>query len=409
MTRPIYLDYNATTPVDPRVLELMLPYFGVRYGNPSSKRHAYGWEADEAVTVAREHLATLLHAEPVEILFTSGATEAANLGIKGYAEANAGRGRHLVTVATEHKAVLESCKSLARRGWDVTILPVAADGTVAPSDVAAALRPDTVLVAVMWANNETGVLHDIPAISHVVRAHGAALFCDATQAVGKVPVDAGLVDLLACSGHKLYGPKGVGALYVGRRDRRARITPLVEGGGQENGLRGGTLNVPGIVGLGEAARIAALEMAADPSRVAGSAVSSVPARFAALRDAIEARLLASVPGLRLNGGGAERLPNTSSLHFPGVTSADLLAEARGVALSTGSACSSGTGTASHALKAMGLSDAEGSATVRLSVGRFTTDDEAASAADEIARAWATVTSRRAGHAAPVAPANTERV
>lgn len=382
MDRPIYLDYNATTPVDPRVLEVMLPYFGERYGNPSSKRHAYGWEADEAVAVAREHVASLLGAEPVEILFTSGATEAANLAIKGYAEANASRGRHLVTAATEHKAVLESCRSLQRRGWDVTVLPVAADGTVSPEQVAASMRDDTVLVAVMWANNETGVVHDLPAIADAVHARGSALFCDATQAVGKIPVDAGLVDLMACSGHKLYGPKGVGALFVSRRARRVRLSPLVDGGAQESGLRGGTLNVPGIVGLGEAARIAAAE--ADVDGV----------RLARLRDGIEASLRRAVPGLRVNGDGARRLPNTSSLLFPGMSSADLLAETPGLALSPGSACSSGTGKASHVLTAMGLTDAEGSSSVRLSLGRFSTDDDAARASHQLADAAASIAARR---------------
>ena len=368
MSKPVYLDYNATTPVDPRVLERMLPYFTERFGNPSSRRHAYGWEADEAVETARGQLGSLIGAEPHEILFTSGATEAANLGIKGYAETASRKGRHIVTAATEHKAVLEACRSLGRRGWEVTVLPVDGDGVLSADSVEAALREDTVLVAVMWANNETGVIHPIAEIAERVHARGAAVFSDATQAVGKIPVDAGVVDLLACSGHKLYGPKGVGALFVSRRERRLRIAPQIEGGGQENGLRGGTLNVPGIVGLGAAAAIARDDMASDR------------ARLEPLRDRIEAEVARGFSDLRVNGSAASRLPNTSSMTFPGLSAADLIAGTRDLALSTGSACSSGTGKPSHVLQALGLSDADGAATVRLSIGRFTTDDEAALAA-----------------------------
>lgn len=377
MAMPIYLDYNATIPVDPRVVERMLPYFTEHFGNPSSKRHAYGWAADEAVEAAREQLAALVHADPHEILFTSGATEAANLAIKGYAEAHARRGRHLVTVATEHKAVLEACRSMEKRGWELTVLPVGPDGTVTPEAVGAALRDDTALVAVMWANNETGVVHPIAEIAQVVHARDVALFCDATQAVGKIPVDAGLVDLMACSGHKFYGPKGVGALVVSRR-RRLRVLPLIEGGGQENGLRGGTLNVPGIVGIGAAAALAGADLAAEAGRLA------------ALRDGLERSVRERFPDLQVNGGAVSRLPNTSSMTFPGVPAADLIAATRGLAVSTGSACSTGSGTPSHVLRAMGLSDADGSSTLRISLGRFTTAEDAATAATVLAEAASTL-------------------
>lgn len=364
MSKPVYLDYNATTPVDERVVERMLPYFTQHFGNPSSKRHAYGWAADEAVEKARGQMGSLIGAEPHEILFTSGATEAANLGIKGYAESASGKGRHIVTVATEHKAVLEACRSMQRRGWEVTVLPVDEDGTVSPDTVEAALRDDTTLVAVMWANNETGVIHPIPGIAEVVHRRGIALFSDATQAVGKVPVDAGVVDLLACSSHKLYGPKGVGALFVSRRDRRLRIAPQIEGGGQENGLRGGTTNVPGVVGLGAAAEIAADEMESDR------------ARLEPLRDQIEEHVARGFAEVRINGKGARRLPNTSSMTFHGLTAANLIAGTRDLALSTGSACSSGTGKPSHVLQALGLTDEDGAATIRVSIGRFTTPEDA---------------------------------
>ncbi|RMF52429.1 MAG: cysteine desulfurase, partial [Bacteroidetes bacterium] len=250
MKLPVYLDYNATTPVDPVVLERMLPFFREHFGNPSSTGHAYGWAAEEAVTQAREQVAGLLGATPEEIVFTSGATEAINMAVKGVAEAYARKGRHVVTVQTEHAAVLGACRALERRGFRVTYLPVAPDGRVAPDDVAAALTEETILVAVMWANNETGVLQPVEALGEVVRAHGALFLCDATQAVGKVPVTVEHVDLLACSAHKFYGPKGVGALYVRQGRPPVRLAPLLDGGSQEGGRRAGTLNVPGIVGMG---------------------------------------------------------------------------------------------------------------------------------------------------------------
>ncbi len=357
--RPVYLDYNATTPVDPQVLACMLPYFTERFGNPSSKGHRYGLEAEAAVEVAREQLAVLLGAEPENLIFTSGATEALNLAIKGVAQALAHRGRHVVTVQTEHAAVLEACRALARRGWEVTYLPVDAEGRLDMAALEAALRPDTVLLCVMWANNETGVLHPIPAIAQLARDRGVPLLVDATQAVGKIPVQVTGIDLLACSAHKFYGPKGVGALYV-RRKPELRLQPLLDGGGQEQGLRSGTLNVPGIVGMGAAAVRAAEVMAEEMSRLQ------------ALRDRLEQGLQGALSGVRVNGAGAPRLPQTSSITFEGVRADRLLAAVRTLALSAGSACGSGRGKPSHVLRAMGRTDTEAKATIRISLGRFTT-------------------------------------
>jgi cysteine desulfurase len=357
--RPVYLDYNATTPVDPQVLACMLPYFTERFGNPSSKGHRYGLEAEAAVEVAREQLAVLLGAEPENLIFTSGATEALNLAIKGVAQALAHRGRHVVTVQTEHAAVLEACRALARRGWEVTYLPVDAEGRLDMAVLEAALRPDTVLLCVMWANNETGVLHPIPAIAQLARDRGVPLLVDATQAVGKIPVQVTGIDLLACSAHKFYGPKGVGALYV-RRKPELRLQPLLDGGGQEQGLRSGTLNVPGIVGMGAAAVRAAEVMAEEMSRLQ------------ALRDRLEQGLQGALSGVRVNGAGAPRLPQTSSITFEGVRADRLLAAVRTLALSAGSACGSGRGKPSHVLRAMGRTDTEAQATIRISLGRFTT-------------------------------------
>ncbi len=358
--RPIYLDYNATTPVDPQVLERMLPYFTERFGNPASKGHRYGLEAEAAVEAAREQVAALLGAEPENVIFTSGATEALNLAIKGVAEASIHRGRHLVTVQTEHRAVLEACRRLEQRGWEVTYLPVDAEGRLDLAALEAALRPETVLLCVMWANNETGVLHPIPEIARLARAHGVPLLVDATQAVGKIPVQVAGIDLLACSAHKFCGPKGVGVLYVRRRPE-LRLLPLIDGGGHEQGLRSGTLNVPGIVGMGAAALRAAEVMAAEMPRLQ------------ALRDRLEQGLRTALPGVRVNGAGAPRLPQTSSITLEGVRADRLLASVRTLALSAGSACGSGRGKPSHVLRAMGRSDTEAQATLRISLGRFTTE------------------------------------
>ncbi|MGI9173877.1 MAG: cysteine desulfurase family protein [Rhodothermales bacterium] len=371
MNLPIYLDYNATTPVDARVLEAMLPYFTERYGNASSKGHAYGWAAEEAVEQAREQVAALMGAEVREVVFTSGATESINLALKGVAEAYARKGRHLVTVQTEHKATLDACRTLERQGSRVTYLPVDENGLVRPDDVEAALTDETILVSVMWANNETGVIQPVEEIAERVRARGILFMTDATQAAGKIPISTEHADLLALSAHKFYGPKGVGALYLGRRRPRVRLLPLVDGGGQENGLRGGTLNVPGIVGMGAAAALArdGLDVEAD--------------RLKALRDRFEADVQVVLPDVRANGKDASRLPQTSNLSFPDVRANNLVAALRDLALSTGSACSSGSGKPSHVLKAMGLSDAMAQSTLRFSLGRFTTDEEIAYATQHL--------------------------
>jgi len=371
MARPIYLDHNATTPVDERVVESMLPYFREQYGNASSAGHAYGWAAEEAVAQAREQVAALLDAEPDALTFTSGATEALNMALKGVADAYASKGQHIVTVQTEHKAVLDPCDALEKDGVEVTRLPVDDDGRLAPGDVAAALRDDTILVAVMWANNETGVLHPIPEIAEVVRAHDALFLTDATQAVGKVPVSVEPADLLVASGHKMYGPKGVGVLYASRRRPRVRIPALIHGGGQEDGRRGGTYNVPAIVGMGTAADLAADEQSSDADRLE------------ALRDRMETALVDALDDAWINGRSAPRLPQTTSLTVPGISAEDLTLAMRAVACATGSACSSNATAPSHVLKAQGLSDADARSTVRLSMGRPTTADEVDRAIDAV--------------------------
>lgn len=373
MPTPIYLDYNATTPVDPAVVEAMVPALTEHFGNPSSD-HAFAWVADEAVALGRERLAALLGAEPADLVFTGSATEAVNLALRGTFAAYGAKKNHLVTVATEHRAVLETCRALEPGGARLTVLGVRPDGLLDLDALRDALTDETLLVAVMWANNETGVIQPIRAIAEIARERGALILSDATQAVGKVPVDVADVDLLACSGHKLYAPKGVGALYRSRRRPRVRIAPQITGGGHEDGLRSGTLNVPGIVGFGRAAEIAGRRMADEAERIG------------ALRDRFEAALRDRLPGVRVNGGTAPRLPNTSNLVFPGVRVAKLLPAMRGVAASTGSACHTKATKPSHVLAAMGLSDEHAFASVRFSLGRFTTPDEIERAVEIVAAA-----------------------
>lgn len=376
MKRTVYLDYNASTPVDERVVEAMLPYFSTHYGNPSSKGHPFGWTAEEACENARDQLAELIGARSNEIVFTSGATEAINTAVKGVADAYSSRGRHVVTVATEHRAVLHSCTALEGGGCDVTYLPVDSEGRVDLNRLEDALRDDTVLVSVMWANNEVGTIHPIEEIAALVRPRGILLMTDATQAVGKVPVSFEHVDLLACSAHKFYGPKGAGALAVRSRDPRVRITPLLDGGGHEDGRRSGTLNVPGIVGLGAAAEIA------------GTELEEFRARMTSLRDRLE-DALSQLPNAVVNVGEAPRLPQTSSIRFEGVRGADVMMSARDLAFSAGSACSSGSGKPSHVLTAMGLSEDQSLSTLRISLGRFTTEEEVDYAAERFTEAVAT--------------------
>lgn len=356
----IYLDYNATTPVDPAVVDRMVPFFDRFFGNPSSKGHAFGWAAEEAVEVAREEVADLIGADPGDIVFTSGASEALNTVIKGLATSESERPGHIVTTLAEHSAVVESCRAVERQGAAVTYLPVDSNGLVSREAVEAAITDRTVLVAVMWANNEIGSIHRIEEIAGAVRDRGIRFLTDATQAVGKVPVSVDSVDFLACSAHKFYGPKGVGALWA---RSGTGVRPLIDGGAQEKGLRSGTLNVPGIVGMGAAAAIAGTRLEDDARRLG------------AFRDRLEQSLTARIRDLAVHAVGAFRLPQTSSVTFRGVRAANLLTELRGLALSAGSACSSGTGKPSRVLKAIGLSDADALSTIRFSLGRFTTDEE----------------------------------
>lgn len=362
---PVYLDYNATTPCDPRVVEAMLPFFTEVFGNAASRSHAFGWAAGEAVDIAREQVAALIGAEPKEIVFTSGATEADNLALKGVFDRYAAKGSHIITCQTEHKAVLDTCKHIEKMGGEVTYLPVDPYGLVDPMAVEAAVRPTTILIALMYANNETGVIHPIRDISATARKHGILFFCDATQAIGKISVDvqADGIDLLACSAHKLYGPKGTGALYVRRKNPRVSLLPQMDGGGHERNMRSGTLNVPGIVGFG---------MAADLCR---QSLDAEAPRLAALRDRLETALL-GLGGTLLNGHPTLRLPNTTNLSFRNIESQSLmLSVAREIALSSGSACTSASIEPSYVLKAMGVPDDLAHASLRLSLGRFTTPGE----------------------------------
>lgn len=362
---PIYLDYNATTPCDPVVVEAMLPFFTTHFGNASSKSHAYGWWADEAVQNSREQVASLIGADPQEIIFTSGATESVNLAIRGYATANADRGRHIITVATEHKAVLEVCEYLASQQFEVTILPVDANGMITTADLEAALRPDTLLVAVMYANNETGVIYPIQEMGALLKSKGIAFFTDATQAVGKIPVnvEADGVDLMAFSGHKLYGPKGAGALYVRKKNPKIDLAPLQFGGGHERKLRSGTLNVPGIVGLGKAAECCSRKMTEEAVRLKG------------LSEMLR-KGLTELPFVQANTTAPHVLPHVLNLRFDCRDGDQLIKKvSKHVALSSGSACSSVSVSPSHVLTAMGLSEEQALRSIRFSLGRFTTSDE----------------------------------
>jgi len=378
--RPIYLDHHATTPVDPRVLAAMRPWWEQNFANPGSVEHALGRAAEAAVDAAREQVAALIGAEAREIVFTSGATEANNLALKGAARFAASQGsprRRLVTLATEHKCVLESVRDLAAEGFEAVILPVGPDGLADPDRLAAAIDAHTLLVSVMAVNNEIGVVQDLAAIGALAKAAGALFHTDAAQAAGRIPLDVAAIqaDLLSLSGHKIYGPKGIGALYVRRRPR-VRLVPLLSGGGQERGLRSGTLPAPLIVGLGEAARIAAGEGTLDAGRIAGQ------------RDLLLAALQAAIPGLRVNGSGAARVAGNLNLTFPGGIDAQaLLRAAPMVCASTGSACSSAEVEPSYVLRALGIPDAEARATLRIGIGRFTSPAEATAAAAALAAAW----------------------
>jgi cysteine desulfurase len=382
-TMPIYLDNQASTRLDPRILEAMLPYFTEQFGNPSSTSHAYGRIAAEAIEEARRNVATLIHADPRELVFTSGATESNNLAIKGaarFARLYPQRGElrdHIVTLTTEHKCVLESCLQLEREGFKVTFLPVESSGLVSIDALEAALTERTLLVSVMAAHNEIGVIQPLAEIGALCRSKGILFHTDAAQAVGKITLDveAMRIDLMSISGHKVYGPKGVGALYVRRRPR-VRLLPLIDGGGQERGLRSGTLPTPLCVGIGRAAAIAAAEMGEEALRLRR------------LRDRLQTGLARRVPGLRLNGDAERRLPGSLNFCFPGIPAIKLIEACPGIAISTGSACTSASVEPSYVLRALGLSEDDANAGIRIGLGRFTTPAEVDFAVDALAAAAA---------------------
>jgi cysteine desulfurase len=361
---PVYLDYNATTPVDKRVLETMLPYFTEKFGNASSRTHAFGWIAEDAVKTAREQVAQLINCLAQEIVFTSGATEAINLAIKGVWENYQTKGKHIITVKTEHKAVLDTCKSLERKGAEITYLSVDREGLIDLEELKNALTPQTILVAVMYANNETGVIQPIQQIADLVHMNNSIFMCDATQTVGKIncDVEEEHIDLMCLSAHKLYGPKGVGALYVRRKNPRVTLYPQIDGGGHERGLRSGTLNVTGIVGLGKACEIAHQEMWDDSARISK------------LRTKLEQHLC-DIENVFINGSTKNRLFNVTNITFQGIRSETLINKIPGICIAMGSACTSAIAEPSHVLKAMGLSDEDSYSSVRFSLGKYTTDSE----------------------------------
>ena len=374
MPRPIYLDYHATTPVDPRVLTAMLPFFTERFGNAHSRQHAWGWEAEKAVDHARSQVAALINASTSEITFTSGASESNNLALKGAAEHLRDRGTHIVTLATEHKSVLDTCHRLEERGFELTVVGVRPDGLVDLEALQRAMKPGTILVSVIAANNEIGTIQPLADIARIAHAAGALLHTDAAQAAGKIPIDvrAMEIDLLSLTAHKFYGPKGTGALFVRRARPRVSISPQIDGGGQENGLRSGTLNVPGIVGLGQASEICREEMSQESHRLG------------ALRDYLLAELRAGVPDVIVNGTLEARLPHNLHVSFDGVEGEALLMALGDLAVSTGSACSAGSQAASHVLRAIGADSGKARASIRFGLGRTTTKEEVEFAAARVA-------------------------
>ena len=364
MNLPIYLDNNATTPMDPRVLEAMLPYFNQKFGNAASRNHAFGWVAEEAVDYAREQIAKLIGASEKEIIFTSGATEADNLAIKGVFEMYKEKGNHIITTVTEHKAVLDTCKHIEKLGARVTYLPVQEDGLVSLQDLEAAMTSETILVSIMYGNNEIGVIQPIKEIAAIAHKYGALFMTDATQAVGKIPVDVNAdgIDLLAFTAHKIYGPKGVGALYVRRKGPRVKVTAQMDGGGHERGMRSGTLNVPGIVGFGKACELCAQEMESDAMRLS------------AMRDRLQASLTVLEESY-VNGNVEHRLPHVANISFKYVEGEGLMMAMKDLAVSSGSACTSASLEPSYVLKSLGLSDDLAHSSIRFGLGRFTTDEE----------------------------------
>ncbi|MBI1338437.1 MAG: IscS subfamily cysteine desulfurase [Phycisphaera sp.] len=362
---PIYLDNNATTPVDPRVLEAMLPYFTEKFGNAASRNHHFGWEAEDAVDTARKQVADLIGADSKEIVWTSGSTESNNLAIKGAADMYKDKGKHIISAVHEHKAVLDPCKRLQREGYEVTFLSPNKDGIIYAEQVREVMREDTVLVTVMWANNEIGTVNEIEQIGKLCKDKGVIFHTDATQYVGKLPcdVEAAGVDLLSASAHKMYGPKGVGCLYVRRRRPRVRLSPILDGGGHERGMRSGTLNVPGIVGMGAAAEIAKNELADEAIRLK------------ALRDKLEHGITSQLDHVYVNGHKDKRLPHTTNISFPYVEGESLMMAIKEIAVSSGSACTSASLEPSYVLKSLGLGDDLAHSSIRFGLGRFTTEEE----------------------------------
>jgi cysteine desulfurase len=365
MKLPIYMDYHATTPVDPRVVDAMLPYFTQHFGNPASRNHSFGWEAEEAVEAARKQVADLIGANVKEIIFTSGATEANNLAIKGAAEMYREKGNHIITCVTEHKAVIDTCKKLEKQGARVTYLPVQKDGRISLDELQDAITDKTILITIMAANNEIGVLQPIAEIGAIAKAKGILFHTDAVQAAGKVPFDVNQnkVDLASLSAHKLYGPKGVGALYVRRRNPRVLLAEQINGGGHERGMRSGTLNVPGIVGLGAAAALAKAEMASEA------------ARLSALRDRLNKKFHENLDEIYVNGSMEHRLPHNLNISFAYVEGESLLMGINDVAVSSGSACTSASLEPSYVLKALGAGDDLAHSSIRFGLGRWTTEEE----------------------------------
>jgi cysteine desulfurase len=370
---PIYMDNHATTPLDPRVLEAMMPFFTGKFGNAASRNHSFGWEAEQAVEIAREQIAKLIGATAKEIIFTSGATESNNLAIKGIAEMYKERGNHIITEATEHKAVLDTCKRLEKAGYRVTYLPVKADGLIDLEDLKRAMDDKTILVSIMMANNEIGVIQPVAEIGKLCRERGVIFHTDGVQAVGKIPVDVNAmnIDVLSLSGHKIYGPKGVGALYVRRRNPRVQISEQINGGGHERGMRSGTLNVPGIVGLGKACEIAREEMQSETEHLLS------------LRNKLQKKLESELDYIHINGSMEHRLPGNLNMSFVYVEGESLLMGINDIAVSSGSACTSATLEPSYVLKALGLGDDVAHSSIRFGLGRFNTEAEVDYVADKL--------------------------
>jgi cysteine desulfurase len=362
---PIYLDHNATTPVDPRVFEAMRPYFMELFGNSASRNHSFGWDAEKAVDKAREQVADLINADPKEIIWTSGSTESNNLAIKGVADMYKDKGKHIITQVIEHKAIIDPCKRLQRDGYDVTWLPVDKYGLIDLEELKAAIRPDTILVSIMWANNEIGTILPVREIGRICKEKGILFHTDATQSVGKIPVDveADNIDLLSFSGHKIYGPKGVGALYVRRKNPRVRLTPILDGGGHERGFRSGTLNVPGIVGIGAACELSKKIMPEES------------ARLTKLRDRLHHGITSKIDYVTLNGHPQHRLPHVVNLSFAYVEGESMLMAMTDIAVSSGSACTSASLEPSYVLKALGIGEDLAHSSIRYGLGRGTTEEE----------------------------------